>query len=321
MKQITNEDLGEIAQLTLVARKASALKEGDIALRGIELTVKGIKEFLQKRQASSTLFGVITARSNGTLTGWLMISLDPDMPSLSPYHPVISPNNITKGLATRLIKQGLDYAKKEDLNKVQAFLEIADHLEELNNTYRSWYEAESLILRGESYFMLLSLSEYRPESIKLPKNFIIKLLLDVDKDELFQCYVETFKTSHDRWNLDLTDEERQKQFNNSTQPSSSSLNKDASLILLHNKQIVGFSIVETVSPEVGYLLDFGIHPGFRGKKLGKSLLRLTINKLAHQGLKTVTLHSDSQNDPAVSLYRGIGFKIADKTMRYQIRFR
>ncbi|MFX1534294.1 MAG: GNAT family N-acetyltransferase [Promethearchaeota archaeon] len=71
----------------------------------------------------------------------------------------------------------------------------------------------------------------------------------------------------------------------------------------------------------GYLLDFGIHPDFRGKKLGKILLRFTINKIAKQGLKTVALHSDSQNDPAMVLYRGVGFKIADKTMRYQIRFR
>ncbi|MFX0063919.1 MAG: GNAT family N-acetyltransferase [Candidatus Hermodarchaeota archaeon] len=321
LKQISIEDLSEIAQLTLVAREASALKEGDIALIGIELTVKGIKEFLQKYQASSSPFGVITVRSNGTLIGWLMISLDPDMPSLSPYHPVISPNNITKDLATQLIKQALDYARKEGLKKVQAFLEIAEHLEQLNNIYRSWYEAENLTLRGESYSMLLSLSEYQPESIKLPENFLAKPILDVDKDELYQCYVETFKTSLDRWNLDLTDEERQKQFNNSVQPSSSSLNKDASLGLLHNKKIVGFSIVENVSPEVGYLLDFGIHPDFRGRKIGKSLLRLTINNLAKQGLKTVTLHSDSQNDPAVILYRDVGFKITNNTMRYQIRFR
>ncbi|MFX0090250.1 MAG: GNAT family N-acetyltransferase [Candidatus Hodarchaeota archaeon] len=320
LKQLTIEDLSEIAQLTLIARKASALKDGDIALRGVELTVKGFKEFLQKRKASSSPFGVITARSNGTLTGWLMISLDPNMPSLSPYHPVISPNYINKDIATRLIKQALDYAKKEGLKKVQAFLEIADHLEQLNNTYRSWYEAESLIQRGESYYMVLSLSDYIPESIELPKNFIIEPLLDVDKDELYQCYVETFKTSLDRWNLDLTDEERQKQFNKSVQPSSSSLNKDASFVVLHKKQIIGFSIAETVSSEVGYLLDFGIHPDLRGRKLGKSLLQLTINEIAKQGLKTVTLHSDSQNDPAVALYQGVGFKIVDKTMRYQIRF-
>ncbi|MFX1534293.1 MAG: hypothetical protein ACFFDI_08740 [Promethearchaeota archaeon] len=55
LKQLTLKDLSEIAQLTPVARQASALKEGDIAIRGMKLTVTGIEEYFKRNKLALLL--------------------------------------------------------------------------------------------------------------------------------------------------------------------------------------------------------------------------------------------------------------------------
>ena len=61
----------------------------------------------------------------------------------------------------------------------------------------------------------------------------------------------------------------------------------------------------------GLYVDFiAVHPGFRGKGVGKLLLAFALSEARRRGLPFVHLHVFEENRGAVKLYRSLGFEIA-----------
>lgn len=61
-------------------------------------------------------------------------------------------------------------------------------------------------------------------------------------------------------------------------------------------------------PSDAFIHSFYIRPGFRGRKIGKLLLKGVINKLRSDDVKKVHLTVDSKNISAVALYSFFGFE-------------
>jgi len=61
-------------------------------------------------------------------------------------------------------------------------------------------------------------------------------------------------------------------------------------------------------PSDAFIHSFYIRPGFRGRKIGKLLLKGIINKLRSDDLKKVHLTVDPKNISAIALYSFFGFK-------------
>mgnify|MGYP002397208359 CR=1 FL=1 len=61
----------------------------------------------------------------------------------------------------------------------------------------------------------------------------------------------------------------------------------------------------------GDILEIGVMPKHRRKGYGESLLRKGIASLAGKGAEEVVLWVDSTNEPALNLYRKVGFKVTD----------
>ena len=105
------------------------------------------------------------------------------------------------------------------------------------------------------------------------------------------------------------------------------LNKKSSLILLayYQEKSVGFSIsfVKETIPifkirKYGYISDLYVKRKYRGQKIGKKLINLSINFFKKKKLKFVELAVRSYNQKAIKVYHKAGFKDYNQTMRQRL---
>lgn len=81
--------------------------------------------------------------------------------------------------------------------------------------------------------------------------------------------------------------------------------------------LVGFSVLET-NPVVGDATDgptgsvglVGVVPAWRGRGLGRELLRWAVNELRRRGIDRIDLNVEADNERATRLYRSHGFRPA-----------
>ncbi len=81
----------------------------------------------------------------------------------------------------------------------------------------------------------------------------------------------------------------------------------------HKKQIIGLAILmrDWEDTEKAYLSDYAISDEYQGNNLGYHFLKVISGNLYEQGFKKMSLTVDTDNEPAIKLYKDkIGFEIA-----------
>ena len=76
-----------------------------------------------------------------------------------------------------------------------------------------------------------------------------------------------------------------------------------------NGGLVGMSLASLVAEGVGHVTQICVAPGRQGIGLGYELMRRSLAALAEQGCRTVGLTVTVANQPAVGLYREMGFTV------------
>jgi len=66
------------------------------------------------------------------------------------------------------------------------------------------------------------------------------------------------------------------------------------------------------TPAFGEVYVVGLASAFRGRGLGDPLLRLGLQHLADKGADRVILYVEADNEPAVRVYEGLGFHVAEE---------
>ena len=81
------------------------------------------------------------------------------------------------------------------------------------------------------------------------------------------------------------------------------------------EELIGIGCLWSIVDEAHITL-LGIHPHYRGQKLGKLLLCILLKDAVDRQLKWATLEVSANNQPAISLYQKFGFEIAGKRKNY-----
>jgi ribosomal-protein-alanine N-acetyltransferase len=82
------------------------------------------------------------------------------------------------------------------------------------------------------------------------------------------------------------------------------------VVIVHepDQKVVGYIIYWQIRDEV-QITNLALHPDFRGRGIGETVLAVILKEVRGKGATFVTLEVRSSNTPAVSLYRKLGFKV------------
>jgi len=83
-------------------------------------------------------------------------------------------------------------------------------------------------------------------------------------------------------------------------------------------KIAGFVLAGLKPRGCGHIITLDIHPNFRCRGIGKTLLTKAEERLNSLGAKKVVLEVDVRNMPAISLYRKVGYKVVKRLNRYYL---
>ena len=70
---------------------------------------------------------------------------------------------------------------------------------------------------------------------------------------------------------------------------------------------------------IGWVGMTGVHPDYRGKKLGKAIVLTGMHELIERGADRIELEVDSENIPARELYYKLGFEKVSETLWFESR--
>src|SRR6266568_2157014 len=90
----------------------------------------------------------------------------------------------------------------------------------------------------------------------------------------------------------------------------------ATWVAEENGHMAGFAIVEWVSQTAGivaYIATIEVLPVLRGRGAGAELMRRVEGSANAEGAVEIWLHVDSENAPAIRLYRAHGYANAGRT--------
>jgi len=84
---------------------------------------------------------------------------------------------------------------------------------------------------------------------------------------------------------------------------------DTSFVIEVNGRVVGYIIVLIRWRNLGHILSLAIDPKYRGRGLGRLLLKEAIERIKREKeIKVFRLEVRASNVPAIRLYRSLGFR-------------
>lgn len=88
-------------------------------------------------------------------------------------------------------------------------------------------------------------------------------------------------------------------------------NDDLFFIVEEDNQIIG-SIIAGFDGHRGWLYSLAVHPSYRRRGIGTSLVRKALNELERLGCLKVNLQIDSDNKSVIDFYKKNGFLVEER---------
>jgi len=85
---------------------------------------------------------------------------------------------------------------------------------------------------------------------------------------------------------------------------------DLSFVLLHGSELCGANYA-LFGKEIAFIIDFALAPSVRGRGIGRMFLDYALQRYKEAGYSTAMLLVTGANEPAVRLYKSLGFKVDD----------
>jgi ribosomal protein S18 acetylase RimI-like enzyme len=308
-------DLHELATATYAIKRGEMSASGDQAVARIERWLED--EFATLRRLA------VLARSGPDLVGWLMLVVQNRAKvEINPWflggHPLVVPSHEWKEVGVRLLDEAIGWCKGEEFETLELCITRQPGEDDrLYDEYHAWYGSFGFGIREESVGMICTLAGQTDADLPIPPDLRLVPILEVDQDELYRCYCETFKAGQSRFFFDQSEKERREYF--ATFGKTYGLHGDTSLALVKEGRIVGFSYTIPIGEAHMHLDWMGIHPNYRRQGLGEFLLRLIQKRAAQDGMGTLSLSSDVGNTRAIALYRKTSLIEQEGEIKYALK--
>jgi ribosomal protein S18 acetylase RimI-like enzyme len=223
------------------------------------------------------------------------------------WHPLVLPGEHHDDVFQILVKESIKHTKSLGRNRLEVFLmNITDENRAVYERVRPLYEAGGMKRGNEWSQMVCDLTMSALKDPDLPNGFILRPIVEVSNEEIWPIYNETFLTSGDRRYLNQTVAQRKESFDGFFDRKQK-IEEDASLLLYHGEQIVGFMKINLYDIG-GFVNGVGIHPDYRRRGLAKLLMTASLVRAAKNGMKDLILEVDIKNKQAITLYEKVGFE-------------
>jgi len=255
---------------------------------------------------------LLVAEENGTPVGWLGVVPWPG--EYATLHglrwaPVGWPSVIAsaddEAVGHQLLAAAADIVPEEVaalIVSIDRDVEIdAEHLELL----QARYEAIGRQYSEAIHFIHPTKDVKRPD---VPESLDVRPLREANPDRLTACIREVF-TGEYREIFCGGLEEEQDTFLRGL-PKSETMDEAASVVLVSEGELVGFSSVHGVRENENLLVNWiGIRPAWRRRGYGAFLLQHILAVAAEEGYRTASLSSEVRNRASLALYHGQGWEV------------
>ncbi len=215
---------------------------------------------------------------------------------LAPVEIVVDPDHRRRGHGTSLVTQLLAAGESQfwahgDLPAAQA-LAAAKHLEPARTL---------LVLRLEM--------DTAPEPAREPDGIAIRTFEPDDVDAIVQVNGRAFASHPEQGAMDRADFDQR--------ASSDWFDPAGLFVAERDGDVVGFHWTK-VEHGVGEVYVVGVDPSEQGSGLGTALTARGLRHLHDSGVRTVDLYVEGDNDPALAVYRRLGFTEHARDVLYSV---
>ncbi|MHA2250363.1 MAG: GNAT family N-acetyltransferase [Candidatus Kariarchaeaceae archaeon] len=281
-----------------------------------DATAERFKRALERLKEDQSEFFVISIsnQSETELQGWVLLHIEGKATAkINPWflkgHPIVPDSPEGKNMAISLFEYCIEFVSKRKITRIELMYPgKMNQNGEIDDYFASLYESVNFKKIQDLIHMRQEIQSKNYVDLELPKKFTLKSLNSISIDEFFDIFCRIFETGQDQSFLDLNSNSERRDYFDSHLSEDNSFDDKSSLILLHNKEIIGFAFVRhTHGTNNGNLWSFGIDHNFRGRGLGKMLLGIVLNTLKNQGMQSMSLNVDYSNIAAYNLYKKMGF--------------
>ena len=98
--------------------------------------------------------------------------------------------------------------------------------------------------------------------------------------------------------------------------------EDTDLVAVSSSGTIASYAVCLIDPvtKLGEFDPVGTRPSYRRQGLSRAVMLTGLRYMKEKGMTNAVVRTDADNDPAISLYKSIGFEVADNLYRYVKRF-
>jgi ribosomal protein S18 acetylase RimI-like enzyme len=177
----------------------------------------------------------------------------------------------------------------------------------LTNEFKKILQSNDFHVSEEVIHMRARLSQLKDKITIEDVDITKKDLFSFSKEELYSSWYVSYQESQNRCFLDRNEEQRRSFFNDLFDESDPYL-EEATIALVQNSTIIGFSIVRPTHGENnGHLWILGVHPEYRRRGYATNLMSNAVDVIERLGMTTMSLNVDSINEVAYKLYASLGF--------------
>jgi ribosomal protein S18 acetylase RimI-like enzyme len=304
--------------LTDVARLTYAARQGELDRR--DITPEKLEEMFRENFAGAAPALVLASLDRALIGLLVLYPTSPTSVTLNPGqilggHPVVAPGSGERQVTTRLVQAAIDWAASAGTERVELTIPTAED-DGLQAEYDAFYATFGLGKEEQYVEMICHLAGQTARNLGLSPHLETLPLGSFSVEQLYRCYHAAFSAGDANFFFQQDEGERREFFD--SLGLEEAVGEDASLVLVQDGRIIGFSFVLPYGEKNCHISCMCIHPDRMGQGLGKLLLQLIKQRARQRGYETITLGTDV-NMRAFHLYRKHGFEVTSGSTIYRWR--